>query len=320
MGTPVVLLGPQRPDPNLRQALDALDVAGPVVALTAGWRHDEAEVDPLRAHVGRDLVVLPLYRWFDEARLRAPAVATAYRARQARIQQHKALYRLRLHPALQSVRDLWLRLAADPELVGPVLDQATEVVRGIDAATLAAVDSLREATAEVLSARFDDPWIAERRAAIADAIAGAGAVLVAGGHVAVLRNRMLFFGVEHALGERLARGGPVFAWGAGGMVLTERIVLFYDEPPEGPSEPQILDHGLGLVPDVVLFPHARERLTLGAHDRVAALARRFAPGPCLGLEHGAWLEHTASGWRNRGRPGSACHLRVDGAVVPLEAP
>ena len=142
-------------------------------------------------------------------------------------------------------------------------------------------------------------------------------MLIAGGHVAVLRNRMLFFGIEHAL---QAHAGPVLAWGAGAMALTERIVLFYDDAPFGPAEAEVLDHGLGLAEDLVLFPHAKERLRLDERERVGALARRFGPAPCVSLEKGAIVEREGDRWVSRGASGTASILGPDGAVLPMEAP
>jgi peptidase E len=312
----VTLLGPQRPTPNLPAVLEALNVTGPLVAITAGWRHDEAELADLEAAVG-PVISLPLYRWFDRVPTEAPEVAATYEERQNRIKRFKELYRLRMHSALSTVRELVRMLPRDEDLVTPQIERAAQVVRGIDAEALAAVDEVRAAFTS-LSERFDVPWVRDRRDEAVEAIAGAGAVLVAGGHVAVLRNRMLFFGLEHALSATLADRRPVIAWGAGAMVMTERIVLFYDDAPDGPAEAEILDHGMGFAPALVAFPHAKKRLRLDDLTRVAALAHRFGPNACVGLGEGAWIEQTAEGWRSRGEPGSALRLCPDGSTIPLE--
>lgn len=312
----MILLGPQRPVPNLKAVLDTLDVKGPLVAITAGWRHDESELDTLVQHVG-PIVHLPLYRWFDEMHEHAPDIAAAYHARQDRIGRFKDLYRLRVHAALATVRDLLHLLPTDPELVGREIERASEVVRDIDAQALGAVDEVREAYAR-LSDRWDVAWVRDRRDEAKQAIDNAGAVLVAGGHVAVLRNRMLFFALEHAIEPRLRAGMPLVCWGAGAMVMSKRIVLFYDDPPEGPAEPEVLDHGLGFADGLVLFPHAGERLRLKDGERVAALARRFQPDTCLALECGAWVERLADGrWVSRGPDGTAFTLDRDGETRAL---
>lgn len=309
-----VLLGPQRVDPNLPQVLDQMGVEGPILAITAGWRHDEAELDALQAAIG-PVVHLPLYRLFDAVRQAAPDVWATYRERQDRIARFKEIYRLRVHAALGTVRQLIGMHGSAPDLVGPQIERATEVVRSIDAEALAAVDEVRAAYSQ-LGKRFEHDWIRRRRDAAAAAIAGAGVVLIAGGHVAVLRNRLFFFGVDQAL---KSYGGPVLSWGAGNMVLTERIVLFYDDAPFGPAEAEVLDHGLALIPNVVLFPHAHERLRLEDPERVGALARRFGPDVCLGLEKGAWVEQLDGRWVSRGLPDAAFVLSADGSTSPLGA-
>ena len=132
------------------------------------------------------------------------------------------------------------------------------------------------------------------------------AVVIAGGHVAVLLNRLLFFDMDQRIAELMARGGTVAAWSAGAMALSERVVLFYDDPPEGPSEPEVLDRGLGLIRGKTLFPHARRRLRLDTPDRLRMLQARF--GECVGLENGAWVEISDGGWQDYSEPDSLLHL------------
>ncbi len=80
----------------------------------------------------------------------------------------------------------------------------------------------------------------------------------------------------------------------------------------------MLDNGLGFLPGVVLYPHAHRRLRLHDANKVARLARRFAPAENIGLENGAWLESTPEGWTNRGDPRSAFRLGIDGSVDLLD--
>ena len=317
MATHVQILGPQEPDPNLHEALDAAGVGGRVVAITAGRRHDESEVDRLSEQAGRPVEILPLYAWFDELAAEEPELAATYHDRQRRIMAYKELYRLRMRAGLAVVRELWERLPEDPELVRAELDRATAQVRQIDAEAFEEVDRIRRAFPDV-DQRFGVPAVSRRRELARKQLEGVGAILLAGGHVAVLRNRLMFFDVHEILRSRAASGVPIVAWGAGAMVLCRRIVLFYDDPPEGPSEAELLDFGVGLVPNVVLFPHARRRLRLERADRISGLASRFAPAACIALENGAWLEGRDGSWWNRGRPGTALWLRPDGRVLPLE--
>jgi hypothetical protein len=104
------------------------------------------------------------------------------------------------------------------------------------------------------------------------------AVAIAGGHVASLLNRLTLFEIGKLVGSRV-----VFAWSAGAMAISERVVLFHDDPPQGPGASELLDEGLGLAPGVVVFPQPEERLRLDERERVELLARRFAPAICLGF-------------------------------------
>ena len=325
MTAPLLLLGPQRPEPNLPEALATLPGGGSVVAITAGWRHDEGETEALFTDLGGAAVHLPLYAWFEEIQGAAPELARVYRARQAHIGRIKELYQQRLKPAMDTVRAMAAAAREEPAVAEPELEDALAAVRSLDAHFLARADAVH--------ARFEDrlralvtPLVAQRRAEAASAVAGARAVMIAGGHVAVLRNRLIFFDLDRALPAAQARGVPIVAWSAGAMALSERIVLFYDDPPDGSADPEVFDRGLGLARGLVLLPHARRRLRLGDAERVSLLARRFAPHPCVGLENGAWLERHPgastpgrTGWVRRGDVGAALVLDAAPAVEAADA-
>ena len=57
------LLGPQRFDPTLAQAVQALGLDGSLATVTAGWREREAEVDELHDHLPRAVVVTERGSW-----------------------------------------------------------------------------------------------------------------------------------------------------------------------------------------------------------------------------------------------------------------
>ena len=110
----------------------------------------------------------------------------------------------------------------------------------------------------------------------------AGLVLIAGGHVAVLLNRMRLF----QLGELLVTK-PIIAWSAGAMALSDRIVLFHHKAPQGKREAEILDAGLGIVQKLVLLPDAKSRLDGRNRKRMDLFSRRFAPATCCTLDSGS---------------------------------
>jgi len=153
--------------------------------------------------------------------------------------------------------------------------------------------------------------VARQQSEIQHLIDGAAVVCIAGGHVAVLLNRLRLFDVQ-----RLLRGKPVVAWSAGAMCLTERVVLFHDHPPQGAGNAEVFEAGLGLLRQTVLLPDARARLALQDPTRVALLARRFSPAACHTLDEGSeWHWH-----RGRTRTAVAvARLMRTGGTRALEA-
>ncbi|MCB9676944.1 MAG: hypothetical protein H6737_17645 [Alphaproteobacteria bacterium] len=317
MAGPLLLLGPQRPTPNVAEALARVGGEGPVVTITAGWRLDEGELGALHGVIGPDAVHLPLYQWFEECMEQMPETRAMYKVRQAQLIRLKRVYRERLHRALEAVRELILQRDDHPEILNPQLEWALDDVRRIDQQFVDQSRAIFHTYPEV-----GRPWeldqVAERRKQSAALLSNARAVVIAGGHVAVLRNRMMFFGVHQQLYQAWAQHTGVVAWGAGSMLLTDRIVLFYDDPPDGPSHPEILDTGLALLQDTVILPDAVKRLRLDDRMRVALLAGRFKPNLALGMENGAWLELEDGRLVQKGTKGSALLLQADGRVVPLE--
>lgn len=315
MPAPVVL-GPQYPTPNVPEALAASGAAGgAVVAITAGWRHEELETAAMEQAIGRPCEVLPLYAWFDDVQQALPDLAERYRERQERVQRYSELYLVRLGAALAAVDQLLVEREEDPEVVDPELMRAVEDVRRIDADLLARWTGL-DADFPELARPWESGIVRARHHQAAEMLANAPAVLIPGGHVAVLANRLQFFGLKDLLADAIERV-PVIAWSAGAMALSERIVLFYDDPPQGPGDPEVLGPGLGLFRGFVPFPHARRRLRLEDRNRVAQIAYRFTPDRCITLENGAWLELEPQGPVSRGQADTTLEFLTDGTLEPL---
>ena len=68
------------------------------------------------------------------------------------------------------------------------------------------------------------------------------------------------------------------------------MVLFHDRAAHGASLTEVFDAGIGVVPGLVLLPHARRRLLTDDALRMSALARRFAPASCLVLDDGVRVD------------------------------
>ena len=128
------------------------------------------------------------------------------------------------------------------------------------------------------------PLLAQQAEEIGDAIGQSAGVLITGGNVAILLNRLRLFGID-----RFLRKSPIIAWSAGAMVLAERIVLFHERSPEGRRDAEIFGAGCGIVPGYVFLPDTKHRLRTGEPTRVGLMSRRFSPDVCVALDSGAEL-------------------------------
>jgi hypothetical protein len=279
----IILLGPQRPVTNLGTAIVEAGLAeGAFAVISAGWQEAEGDIDDIHAVVQRPLRDLQLYQRAEELFAAAPGLLLAYRARQDRLQALQRLYRLRLRRLLAAARQM-LRVKADPLLIETEQRHAIAQLRALDRHHTRRVARIHQD----YDAGFDiagHELLARHAAEISGMLDGVETVIVTGGNVAVLINRLRLFG----LGQRLA-GKNIVAWSAGAMALCERVVLFHDNPPQGRRNPEIFGPGLGLVRRQVLFPNARMRLRTSDRVRMRLLGRRFAPAACITLDSGAAL-------------------------------
>jgi hypothetical protein len=306
---PLLLLGPQLRNPTLAEALRGAGIAGPVLAITAGWQEREAELGALEAHLELEVEDLRLYARTEALFAADPPLADAYRARQAALRELQDLYRIRLDHAKAAAREVW-RLRQDTALSRRALQSAIEALRTLDSEHLEDIGRLHDEFAERLHP-LERPAMREQIAQIRARVASAGCVLLAGGHVAVLLNRLRLFDAASWLRDR-----PLAAWSAGAMVLCERVVLFHDHPPQGAGNAEVFEAGLALVRGLLPLPHARTRLALADSQRVALLARRFAPTPCVTLDHGDWVRVDGPAYTSNGGPR---RLGDSGGLLALDA-
>lgn len=303
----VVLLGPQRDRPTAGAALRDLEVAGPVATVTAGWQEWEAEDEALRADLGRDTLPLSLHARAERVWAADPELAEAHRAMQRDVRALQRAYRRRLDHAADSWMEL---LAADgPErILGPERAGALESIQRLDAHHLARIGDLR-AEFEERTRPLERDAVARERAEIERDLAAAAAVVVEGGHVAVLHNRLALFGVVPLLADK-----PVIGCAGGAMLLGSRVVLYDDTPAIGRGHAEVGLPGLELVPGVLALPDAKGRLRLDDRARMRRLALRFAPDRCVVLDAGDRLDWDGEGLAGRG----GARVEEDGAVVPWE--
>jgi hypothetical protein len=302
-----VLLGAQRFDPTLGSAVSLHGIAGRFAMITAGWQEREDEDEELAAHLGGDTVNLRLHARGVEVFQKDKELAQAHRERQVLLRHLQEIYRIRLDHASAAEEEVD---AYDmPERMrDEMVSTSIDAIKALDTWHLEKCASVR--------AGFEDrvqtasrPEVARHREEIAAQLAGCAAVAIAGGHVAVLVNRLVLFGLAELIGAR-----HVFAWSAGAMAITDRIVLFHDDPPQGQIARQVLDVGLGIVPRTVVFPTPERRLHLDATDRIALLARRFAPATCLVLPDRSFVTWNGQSY---GKTTGVIRLADNGANIPF---
>jgi peptidase E len=278
----VTLLGPQFRTPILRDVLRELQLSGPFVSISAGWQEREGELDELRAHLDADVHDLHIYERSEAVFAADAPLRDAHRQRQNMLREMQELYQLQLEHAKTAIRELFERDGGN-SVVRCARREALGALRRLDRAHWQAIRRVHREFAQKLNPT-ERPAVRVAAARIAAYVAEAKAILITGGHVAVLLNRLRLLG-----GERLFANKPLIAWSAGAMALSEAVVLFHDQPPQGRANAAVLDVGLGCVRGILPLPHAQSRLKLHDATRVETLSRRFAPHACLTLDDGAWL-------------------------------
>jgi hypothetical protein len=305
----VVLLGAQRPVANVGEAVSSLGISGPVALVTAGMQEYEDDDGELREAIGVPVVNLRLHNRGENVFGSDKEFKEAYRGRQERLRQYQDLYRIRLEHAMAAA-DAIRRKKTDPDLLAAEEESCFRAIRALDDEHLERCRAQHEV--------FEWRWphaerasVARHRKELASMMEDVTALAIAGGHVAVLLNRLKLFDIEGMLAGR-----PLIAWSAGAMAISERVVLYHDSPPQGRPIAEILDTGLGLCRNVVPLTNPERRLKVDDRERVATFARRFAPASCLALGKGSRVTHD-------GRALVDSHgvriLRADGSAPEIES-
>ncbi|MDB4936690.1 MAG: hypothetical protein JWP87_3662 [Labilithrix sp.] len=272
----IVLLGAQRYDPTLGDAIKELGVTGKIATITAGWQEREDDDEDLKEHLQGRAINLALHARGEDVFRKDKELLSAHRERQTLLRHRQDFYRVRLEHALDAQHVIDQRAAPD-DILEDEARTSIDAIRNIDALHL---DRCTRDRRE-FDARYrplERPAIAEHRAQLAAILDDCEAIAISGGHVASLLNRLRLFGIAD-----FAHGKTIFAWCAGAMAISERVVLFHDSPPQGPGAAEVLDAGLGFVGDVVVLPQPEFRLRLGDRARLKVMVRRFAPATCIAM-------------------------------------
>ncbi len=277
-----IMLGPQTPHSNLKDAIDHLSVRGSIVSITAGWQDSEAELDELQNAIDRPVIDLNLYHYAEEIFARETQLRTLQRQRQDQLFELQRLYRIRLTSAMIAARKL-LREKGKSDLLQLEQRAAVAQVRALDRHHVQRISAIHQSF-DKRRAVLDIPAASRLQQRLAQKLTEAELVLIAGGHVAVLINRIRLFRLREILAQK-----PIIAWSAGTMVLGERIVLFHDDAPQGKRDAEVLDAGLGIVKKVIPLPNAKTRLDWSSRNRMALFSRRFAPAKCCTLDSNSMI-------------------------------
>lgn len=299
----IALLGPQGTTPDVGAVVAELGIRGPVALVRAGYQERESDDAELIAALGVPAVNLTLHARGNDVFQNAPDFTAAYQARQQRLRHMQGFYRTRLDGTEDAARKISVRYV-DPDLLEQEEKVSVDQFRHMDGDHLERCQAVRAA--------FDQAWpadsvelLAKHRREVRELMATTDALVITGGHVASLLNRLQLFDVIGSAGTK-----PIIAWAAGAMVLTERIVLFHDYPPYGSDIAQVLDAGFGLAPGFVVLPDPRRRVNLDAKAGIQRFARRMAPATCVAMDHGARLIFEGGELRSA----SATRLTTTGAA------
>ena len=295
-----VLLGPGDGRGTLAAAVADLEASGRVrpgagVALvTAGWREREGEPGLVELPAGRSIVDLRLYERSLRIAEADPELARGHREVRERLKLLRRAYNVRLAGRIDAHLRL-MELRGKGSVLREEREEALAAIRRLDARQLERVAEIR--------AEFEGTWAPDERDAVRAQrhdvmrlLDGNGIVVIAGGHVATLLDRLQKFGGRELFADRAVIGRS-----AGAMVLAERVVLFHDRPPWGGRNPEVFDAGLGLAEGLVALPHASARLALDDRARAGRLAARFAPARCVLLDPGRRIDFVDGRWNGDGR-------------------
>lgn len=305
-----VLLGPQSPEPNVAQAVAASGLPdGPLAVVSAGWQETEGDIDEMRSVLARPLEDLHLYRREEQLLAALPELAAAARLRQEQLIEQQRLYRLRLKQLSLAARQV-MRADGDADLLAAEQRHAIAQLRALDRHHLYRTELIWRRFSSVNGPDVH-PELARHIREIQDIVDRSNGIVLTGGNVAVLINRLRLFEVD-----RMLEVNNVVAWSAGAMALTGRIVLFHDHAPEGRRDAEILCAGCNTVSGYVFLPDASRRLRKADRQRVSFFSRRFAPDQCIALDTGNELQLRGSaivrvnGARKLGSKGRVSAVKV----------
>lgn len=303
----LILLGPQPEFASLKTALATIQPNGPIALITAGWQTEEPEDGALKQAIGRDCFNLELFARTEQLFVEDPELIQLLKDRQDELRHLRDAYNERLNFLLKSARHVLRRHDSLIDLT-PEKHSAIAMVRQLDREYFLRTCQVIDDYDRRLQIP-DRPLVAAHRHQIHELLNRAGALVISGGHVAIILNRLKIFGILEAAQEL-----PIIAWSGGVMALADQIVFFHDSPPQGAGDPELLRAGMGLFHEWLPLPDARHRLNLEDEARIELFARRFEPYRCVIFDEQTMLERRDGIWN----ADMTC-LGNDGQIVEMSA-
>ncbi len=305
------LLGPQPEYASLQQLLRELQLGSPLALITAGWETEENQDHTLKHSLGVEGINLNLFARTERLFEEDPELIQLLRDRQDELRHLRDVYNDRLHLLLKAARQIIRRQEKLVDLTAE-REAAIDMVRQLDRQYYVRTSQVHDDYEERLQTP-NRPLVARQRGEIYGQLEPCKAILIAGGHVAIILNRLKIFGILEMRPDL-----PIIAWSGGAMALADQIVFFHDSPPQGPGDAELLRAGMGLFSDVLPLPDANSRLNLDDMARVELFARRFDRCQCVVFDERTILERQHERWHTKGA-GPLEKLGHTGSVMEFNA-
>lgn len=306
----LMLLGPQQEYRSLRAAIERLGSSGPLAVITAGWEEDEEDSRKsaaLMAALPGGSFNLKLFTRSEELFQADPALIQALRDRQDELRLLRDLYKDRLELLAEAARITWRRRDERIDFL-PERESCIEALQLLDRQHFLRTCQICDSWED----RMKTParlHVARHRSEVAEQLAGVQALVISGGHAAIILNRLMIFDVLEAVPAL-----PVIGWSGGAMALAEQIVFFHDSPPQGRGDAEVLRAGMGMYGRFLPLPDARHRLILDDRERVAIFSRRFDGFQCVVMDENTLMDRQDGNWWIS--PGTV-RLDDDGGLVEV---
>ena len=285
----LILLGPQPEYASLKLALGRLKLGGPVALNTSGWETEENEDSRFKEAVSGESINLQLFTRTEKLFAGDAELIQTLQARQDELRHLRRAYNDRLDHQLKAARQI-IRRKENLINLDAERESAIEMIRQLDRQYLIRTSQIIDRYEEQMQIA-NRPLVQKHREEIAQILDQVSAIVISGGHVAIILNRLKLFGILEMRPEL-----PVIAWSGGTMALADQVVFFHDSPPQGAGNPEVLRAGLGLFHDLLPLPHGRSRLNLQDAARVELFARRFDRYRCIILDQQTILERKDGDW------------------------